>query len=228
MMIRRLLYTSFICISFASVSQAAIMWDLFIRLDPAGSPIDGLDLVHGVAPGVSFPGAELVLRETVSAPDLPVIGAGGVASVAVDIASAGGSGSFSSLTPDADFDITGGSDGDTIIGLQAGIPLIGLPFTTTVLGADTIYETVLGTVTLTAPGALNEQTVFSLADNGPGALDDFFAVDPLSPPFGTVDIPDNMISFRSVTLSTVTAIPEPSGFAALMLLGGVCMRRRRR
>lgn len=91
-------------------------------------------------------------------------------------------------------------------------------------GTGTIRSVLLGTITVTANGNVGDQNLLSLADFSPGAdfvIDDGFGT--LS--FVAEDSPG--FSYGTATIN-VTAVPEPSSFALLGLVGAVGAYRLRR
>lgn len=212
---RHLIFTLVAVCFMPTVARADLVYDVFYRID--GS--DAIDSTVFTSPGTVFTGTEVVFRETVTGGDTPVLGSSSLAGVAIDLSSVGGSGLFSNVTTSTAFNIPSFlADSDTIAGAAIGVGVI------PVESSPGVFDAVVGTVDLTAPGNFGEQTLFTLADAQPASTISNFDV------IGPGDIDDSAIRFRAVTLTaTSTAVPEPGSFAFLSVMGTfLAMRRGRR
>ena len=213
----RSLLFSFLLISvgWCSSSDAALVYDVFFRV--AGT--DEIDTTLNIGPaGATFTGVEVVFRETLTDPgnDVAVFGNAPLSSVGVDINNAGGGDVANAQAVAALFLPAGAlADANTI---AAGSFITGLN-ATNVGGTGTVFEGVVGTVDLTV-GA-GETVVFSLADAQPGAAQSNFRTT-------ASEIDDISLNFRMLTINSVTAVPEPSSFMVLGMIGMAAAVRRRR
>lgn len=190
----------------ASTSQAASVFELFFSVNGQ----EGLDSTFVEPAGAVLP-SEIIFRETVT-DGTGQITIPGIGFVNANITAVGGDGSFS--TPQVSSALTpiGTADADT---------LAGSGFFSGVNPVETspgVFDAVVGTIDLTAPTF--GSTTFTLSDFGGG--NDFEIV-------GGGGIDDADVIFRSVTVTTTTAVPEPNSMAALAMLGGtIAIRYRRR
>ncbi|QDV41608.1 hypothetical protein Enr13x_14510 [Stieleria neptunia] len=195
-------------VAMGTVCHSAIVYDLFLRTSRG----DSLDLEYNVAPQDQLL-ADVILRETVTAPDDPNIGATGLGAFGFMISSTGGDGTFS-ITSRPNFQLTTFNTDDTV----GGANIFGVVAPTTDRG-NGVFESTLATVQLTAPTA--GRTVFELLDPRSGASD-----------FAGVGAGKNIddASIRTRSLSLITAVPEPSSLAFLTAVGTACVvgRRKRR
>ena len=197
-----------------TISHAALVYEVFYRLNGA----DAIDSTILTSPGAVFSDAEIVFRETVTGGDTPVLGSSSLGGVAIDLSFAGGSGFFSNVTTSTGFNIPlPFADSDTIAGAAFGVGIS--PFES----SFGVFDAVVGTVDLTAPSVIGEQTFFALADSQPALTTSNFDV------VGAGDIDDLAIQFRTLTLAA-SAVPEPGSVAFLAVAGtvlGVARRKRR-
>ena len=197
--------TVMLCLATPTVNAASV-FELFFRVDG----IDGLDTTLIQTPGLVSP-SEIVLRETVTNMTDPLTPLG-INGINANIQATGSDGSFSApgivspLVANANT-----ADADTLgaFNFFAGINPVEI--------SPNVFDAVVGTIDLTAPtvGA----TTFTLSDFSAG--NDFDVLTPAT-------IPDGDITFRSVTLQSTTAVPEPGSMATLALLGGTAAIRYRR
>ena len=195
-------------------AEAAVTFEVFLEVDGD----EGLDTNIVQEPGTVL-AANLIFRETVTDGTIPVT-PDGISAIGVDIRANGADGMFTDVTTSPTLFIGGTQrDDDTFFGgtiLPPGV----LPDEVT----TGVFDSLIGTVNLTTPtiGA----TTFSLSDPQPAMTVSNFNI------FGDISadggIPDGDIIFRSVTLTSTVAVPEPTSMAAMALLGGTAMIRRRR
>ena len=192
----------------APCCQSAIVYDLFFRIGTD----DAIDGQFNVQSGQQFD-VEVILRESVTTPDAPNMGANGLGSFGFRIQQVGADGGFVINTrPNFQLDKFPGSD-DTVGGANIFGSVVPIDDRT-----GGVFEGTLATVTLTAPSS--GSTRFEFVDPEPG-LSNFAALGAGN------NIDDGSVGFRSATLS-VTAIPEPSSLLFMSGLGAVLLVRRRR
>ncbi len=200
--------TLLICLfGLAPAARSEVVYELFFR----SSFGDSLDELFVVAPGERFE-ASVILQETVTGTSEANVGVNGLGGFGYRISTLGGDGSFEiTARPNTlftTFDTPDAAGGANFASTVAPVESIG----------NGVFEVNIGTVALTAP-TLGAVTEFQLSDPRPAS--DFAGL-------GTGNnIEDDLVRFRSVTLS---AIPEPSSAFALAGLAGciVATSRRRR
>lgn len=208
---RHYLFCLTIALAFASQASAAIVFDAFIRIE--GQDLDSPLFV--VDPGLTFSDVEVVFRETVTDGDASNFVGRTLNSAGVDILSSVPGAVTGAARSPILFFATGDNDADTFGGTTFGAGIPGVD-----LGGG-VTEAVIGTFDLMGPAAAGDQVVVTLADPRIGPDDFTFS--------GLAGFGDSNINFRSVTLSSITAVPEPGSVA--FLLGASCfglVRRRKR
>jgi hypothetical protein len=210
------LMTAGVILGFASTANAALVYDVFIRTS-AG---DGMSNVIQVSPGMTFQGAEIIFRETVTDGSTPNFGNSDLGSVGLLVTSSG-SGGFSNLTGTTSLPIAdeaAEATGDRI--QRASLSFLGGVAATEV--NTNVFEGVIGTIDLAGPVNPGESITFSLSDSQPAASNNNWGT------FAQGEVPDDSaIQFQSLTLTT-TAVPEPSSLAMLGAGFVATMYRRRR
>ena len=191
----------------AQAARAEVVYDVFFRSTLG----DSLDDQYSVDPGAQFQ-ADIILRESVTGTSSANIGANGLGGLAYRIGTAGGDGTFN-ITARPTFQLTTFNTSNTV----GGANLFGSIVPVQDLGSG-VFEANIGTVSLTAPNS--GVTQFTLSDPRPES--DFAGLGQGN------NIDDAAVSFRSMTLSSITAIPEPSSALMLAGFGGVALLRRRR
>ncbi len=190
--------------------QAEISYDVFFR----ANGVDAIgNTVLEVAPDTTVRGVEIILREEATGGDTNgLTDGGGLRGYAIQLNSSVAD-RFENGTRNPNFQLSGtGNDGDTFTAFNFAGGTEGVTI------SPTTAELSLGTVDLIGP-TVGGQVTFSLAD-----------FDANNPNFqlasGSID---SLINFgNTLTLSSVTAIPEPSSFALIGTLGSVILMRRRR
>ncbi|MCC9599429.1 PEP-CTERM sorting domain-containing protein [Stieleria sp. JC731] len=201
-----------IALLFAAVPsvQAELVYDVFYR----AAGVDGIgSAVLNVAPDETIRGVEVILRETATNSETSPLGTGGLRGYAIELQSST-PGSFENGAYNSSFQFPAtGNDGDTFSAFNFAGGTAGVE-----VAANTV-ELSLGTVDLIGP-TLGNQIQFSLADFSP-SVDNFVLANNVAL--------DDVINFgNTLTLASITAIPEPSSFALIGTLGSVVLLRRRR
>ncbi|MDM4015701.1 PEP-CTERM sorting domain-containing protein [Roseiconus lacunae] len=190
--------------------QAEISYDVFFR----ANGVDAIgNTVLEVAPDSIVRGVEVVLREVTDGEVNQLGDGGGLRTYAIEL-NPSDPNLFENGARNPNFQLSAtGNDGDTFTAFNFAGGTAGQTV------APNTVELSLGTVDLVGP-TVGQQITFSLAD-----------FDPANPNFdlasgGSID---SLINFgNTLTLSSVTAIPEPSSFALIGTLGSVILMRRRR
>lgn len=190
-------------------ADAAVVYDVFYR----ANGIDAVgDTTIEVDPGSTIGGVEVILRERTDGEE-NVLRTQGLRGFAIQLGSSTPD-SFRNGARNPAFQLSGaGNDGDTFsaFNFTGGTPGVEAGLNTA--------ELVLGTVDLLGPSSNGQSTQFTLSD---------FDLNNPNFEIGAEAI-DNSINFgNTLTLSSITAIPEPSAFLALAGIGTVVSLRRRR
>ncbi|OYP36091.1 PEP-CTERM sorting domain-containing protein [Rhodopirellula sp. MGV] len=190
--------------------QAELVYDVFYRangIDAIGNTVINVD------PDQTIRGVEVILRETATGADTNLLETSGLRTYAIELNSTAQD-AFQNGTRNPNFQFSAsGNDGDTFTAFNFAGGTQGSG-----VAANTV-ELSLGTVDLVGP-TVGSQVTFSLAD-----------YQPANPNFTMANNYnfDQFINFgNTLTLASVTAIPEPSSFALIGTLGAAVMLRRRR